>query len=148
MVDPYLPNLAYYQRLGEVMLRDEARQFFVQHVTQVRPVGERLLLRLEGISSMDAAQALIGCEIWVPRQELPPPAPGEFYWFDLEGLAVLTQDGEYLGRVADFFPTGSNEVLVVRHGEREILLPFIKDVILSIDEGRGCVQVRIMPGLL
>ena len=114
----------------------------------LREAGERILLQLEGISSLRAVQPLLGCEVCVPRNDLPPPGPGEFYWFDLEGLAVLTEEGEFLGRVADFFPTGSNEVLVVHNGEREILLPFIKDVILSIDETQGRIRIRVLPGLL
>ena len=111
-------------------------------------MGERLLVRLEDVGSREQAQALSGWEICAPRDELPRPEPGEFYWFDLEGLIVLTQDGECLGRVTDFFPTGSNEVLVVRDGEREILLPFIKDVILSVDAAQGSLHIRVLPGLL
>jgi len=63
-------------------------------------------------------------------------------------LAVYTQEGDFLGRVEDFFPTGSNEVLVVRDGAREILLPFIKDVILAVDDTQGSLRVRVIPGLL
>jgi 16S rRNA processing protein RimM len=148
MVYPYLKDLLYYERLGEVVLCDKEHHVFIKRVSQVRRTSERILLRWEGISSMDGVQPLVGCELCVPRQDLPPPGTGEVYWFDLEGLAVLTQEGEFLGRVVDFFPTGSNEVLVVRQGEREILLPFIKDVILSIDETQGCVRVRALPGLL
>ena len=148
VVYPYLRDLSCYERLGEVVFRDPTDQVFGGHVTRVRPMGERILLQVEGMASWDAVQPLLGSELCVPRNDLPPPAPGEFYWFDLEGLMVLTQEGELLGRVADFFPTGSNDVLVVRHEEREILLPFIKDVILAIDETQGCVRVKILPGLL
>lgn len=148
MIYPYLNDLSYYQRLREVALRDRERHYTARHVSRVRQAGERFLFQLAGISSIEAVQPLVGCEICVPRQDLPPPNPGEFYWFDLEGLAVLTEAGECLGRVMDFFPTGSNEVLVIRDGEREVLLPFIKDVILSVDEAQGCIRVRMLPGLM
>jgi 16S rRNA processing protein RimM len=148
LVYPYLNDLTYYERLPAVALHDQERFLMEKRVAQVRRAGERLLLQLEGLASIEAVEPLIGCEICVPRDDLPPPARGEFYWCDLEGLAVLTQEGESLGRVADFFPTGSNEVLVVRDGEREILLPFIKDVVLSVDEAQGYLHVRVLPGLL
>jgi 16S rRNA processing protein RimM len=94
------------------------------------------------------ARSLTGLDLCVRRDELPPPPEGDFYWFDLEGLSVFTEDGECLGRVEEFFPTGSNEVLVVRKGSQETLLPFIKDVILAVDEARGILHVRAVPGLL
>jgi 16S rRNA processing protein RimM len=94
------------------------------------------------------AQSLVGCDLYVRRADLPPPAAGEFYWFDLDGLAVYTEEGECLGRVEEFFPTGSNEVLIVRQGSRETLLPFIKDVVLAVDQAQGILRVRAIPGLL
>jgi len=84
----------------------------------------------------------------VEREALPPPPEGEFYWWDLEGLTVYTEDGECLGRVEEFFPTGSNEVLVVRMGQQETLLPFIKEVIVAVDATQGLMRVRAIPGLL
>jgi 16S rRNA processing protein RimM len=148
MVYPYLTELPSYERLGEVVLRAQTGQWVKHRLTQVRVAGERILLRLDGLASREAVRPWVGGEVCVPRDSLPPPRSGEFYWFDLEGLTVLTQDGETLGRVADFFPTGSNEVLVVRDGAREILLPFIKDVILAVDEAQGAIRVRVLPGLL
>jgi 16S rRNA processing protein RimM len=148
VVSPFLTDLTYYRRLQHVALRRSDQAPHRYRVRQARLAGERILLQLEGCASVEAAQALIGCDVCVPRHELPPPGEGEFYWFDLEGLAVVTEDGAYLGRVADFFPTGSNEVLVVRDGRREVLLPFIKDVILAVDAPQGRLWVRIVPGLL
>ena len=148
LVAPYLRDRMYYDRLDQVAIpRPEGgvRHYHVQHV---RDAGDRLLLRLEGILSRETARALVGVDLWVPRDGLPPPADGEFYWFDLEGLHVYTLEGERLGQVVEFFPTGSNEVLVVRDGERELLLPFIRDVIASVDEARGCLYIRPIPGLL
>jgi 16S rRNA processing protein RimM len=123
-------------------------QFHSYRVTHMRRTGERLLLQLEGCASQNTARSLAGCDLCVRRDELPPPPEGEFYWFDLEGLTVYTEDGVCLGRVEEFFPTGSNEVLVVRQGVRETLLPFIKDVILAVDAAQGILQVRAIPGLL
>src|SRR5918911_138468 len=148
IIDPYLNDMPYYNRLREVTIGRTDGQGQAYRVQQVRTAGERLLVRLEACSSSEAARPLRGADLYAPRDDLPPPGVGGFYWFDLEGLAVYTQEGDFLGRVEDFFPTGSNEVLVVRHGAREILLPFIKDVILAVDDAQGCLRVRAMPGLL
>lgn len=148
LVAPYLPDRTYYGRVGEVAILQEDGGLQQYSVQRVREAGERLLLRLAGISSRETAQSFVGVDLFAPREGLPPPADGEFYWFDLEGLRVYTLEGEYLGRVVEFFPTGSNEVLVVREGERELLLPFIRDVIAAVDEARGCIHIRMIPGLL
>ena len=64
---------------------------------------------------------------------MPPLAPGEYYWADLEGLRVVTLDGVELGTVDHLFATGANDVLVV-HGARERLLPFVRGtVVVEID---------------
>jgi 16S rRNA processing protein RimM len=148
VVNPYLPDMSYYARLREVTIGRKDGQLQAYRVQQVRTAGEQLLVQLDACSSAEAARPLSGADLYAPRDELPPPATGAFYWFDLEGLAVYTQEGDFLGRVEDFFPTGSNEVLVVRDGAREILLPFIKDVILAVDDAQGSVRVQAIPGLL
>jgi 16S rRNA processing protein RimM len=78
--------------------------------------------------------ALVGQDIQVARSQLPPAASGEYYWVDLEGLAVSSADGVALGRVSHLFATGANDVLVVRDGDRERLIPYVMgSVVLAID---------------
>ncbi len=103
--------------------------------------GKGLVVRLAGCDDRDQAAALVGAEISIPRDQLPPPRPDEFYWFDLEGLAVETVAGLPLGRVDHLFATGANDVICVR-GERERLLPFVwGDVIKDVDFAQGRVLV-------
>ncbi|PWV58586.1 ribosome maturation factor RimM [Plasticicumulans acidivorans] len=106
-----------------------------------RMQGKGVVLKFEGVDDRDAAAALIGCEIGIQREQLPPPSPGEYYWTDLEGLRVLTLDGVDLGRVDHLFETGANDVLVVR-GERERLIPFLRErVVREIDLDAGLMRV-------
>jgi len=91
-----------------------------------RAQGKGIIATLPGIEDRDQAAALIGCEITVSRDVLPPPSPGEFYWTDLEGLEVVTSEGTQLGRVSHLFATGANDVMVVKDGEKERLIPFVQ----------------------
>ncbi len=93
-------------------------------VIEGRRHGNALIARLSGCEHRDAAATLTGRPIAIYRDQLPPPEADEFYWADLEGLKVQTLSGAELGRVSHLFPTGANEVLVVR-GEGERLLPFV-----------------------
>lgn len=113
----------------------------LREVAEGRRHGKGLVARLEGCGDRDAAAALIGREIAIRRDQLPPPSPNEFYWADLEGLAVRTLDGQSLGAVSHLFATGANDVLVVR-GDRERLLPFVwEQVIHEVDFDARLIRV-------
>jgi len=73
---------------------------------------------------------------------------GDFYWYELVGMEVVADDGRALGRVESLLATGANDVLQVRDGDREILLPNIPDVVLSVDRETKRITVRLLPGLL
>lgn len=108
---------------------------------RVRAGGKGLIATLPGIADKDAADALRGTEVLVPRSALPPPAPGEYYWVDLEGLRVVNIEGVDFGRVSHLFATGANDVLVAQ-GERERMIPFVQpDVVRSVDFDAGVVTV-------
>jgi 16S rRNA processing protein RimM len=92
-----------------------------------RKQGKGLVAHLPGIDDRDAAAALVGTDILIERTQLPPPAPGEFYWADLEGMDVLTITGARLGQVSHLLATGANDVLVVRGGEKEYLVPLVME---------------------
>lgn len=106
-----------------------------------RRQGAGVVAQLEGIDDRDQALALVGAEIAVARSDLPALAPGEFYWADLIGLEVVTTQGVALGRVRRLFETGANDVLVIE-GERERLLPYLKDVVKDVDLARGRMTVE------
>lgn len=110
-------------------------------VTDGRRHGKTVLARLEGCDDRDAAASLIGDEIAVPREELPPLPEGRYYWTDLVGLRVEHRDGSELGVVDHLLETGANDVLVVK-GEREILIPFVPEkVVLDVDLDAGVIRV-------
>jgi 16S rRNA processing protein RimM len=117
-------------------------------VATVRPFGERMLIQFEGVSSRTEAEALRGADLTITRAEAAPLPEGRHYRFELVGLRVRTREGSFLGTVADVFATGSNDVIVVRSpGKKEILLPSLEHVILSIDLERGEMVVEVPPGL-
>jgi 16S rRNA processing protein RimM len=106
-----------------------------------RGTPKGVVVTLPGIDDRDAAEALTGAEIWVDRAQLPPPAPGEYYWVDLEGLKVVNLEGAALGTVSHLLNTGANDILSVA-GERERLIPFIEpDFVKSVDFAAGTITV-------
>lgn len=125
--------------------RESAKRYPIENV---RPEGRtHFSLTIEGIEDRNAADALKGLSIFLPYDSLETLPEGEYYWEDLIGLAVVTEDGKPLGRIENIFPTGSNDVYVCKEGGREILLPAIAEVIRSVDIRAGTVVVRLLKGM-
>ncbi|MGE5624741.1 MAG: ribosome maturation factor RimM [Bacillota bacterium] len=103
--------------------------------------GKGVIARLEGVTDRDQAQALMGAEIAVWRDQLGETKPGQYYWADLVGADVRLESGRSLGKVDGLMATGANDVLVVK-GDRERLIPFIQgQVIKRVDLGAGIIVV-------
>lgn len=131
-------NLVRYQPW---ILRDAVGREREVSGAKARVGGKGLIGTLPGIEDRDAADALRGAELFVPRSALPPPKDGEFYWIDLEGLRVENLDGVDFGRAAFVFSNGANDVLVVR-GDRERMIPWLRpDFIRALDFDAGRIVV-------
>jgi 16S rRNA processing protein RimM len=98
--------------------------------------GGSVVAKLKECDDRDAALALKGAEVAVPREALPENEAGEYYWADLQGLRVVNLHGEELGRVSHLLATGANDVLVVQGG-RERLIPFVDAYVVKVDLAQG-----------
>jgi len=117
-------------------------------IESVRFPGPSLvIIKFKDIEDRDAAQELVGGALEVPIDELVPLGPGEFYWYQLLGLEVYTQEGEYLGVLEEIMETGAHDVYVVRKEGEEILLPAIKEVIKQILLEEKRMVVHLLEGL-
>lgn len=114
----------------------------------LRPQG--LVVHFKGIDDRDAAALLGRAEIEVDKAELPELPEGEYYWYQLLGLKVITSttDAErLLGIVADMMETGANDVMVVRpiegcRDDKERLIPYIPQLyVLGVDLTSGEIRV-------
>jgi len=107
-----------------------------------RRQGKQVVLKLKGCNDRNQAETLLGAQIAIERSQLMDLAePGEFYWTDLQGMAVETLEGQRLGSLDHLFETGANDVMVVR-GERERLIPFLwGQVVQDVDRDAGVIRV-------
>jgi 16S rRNA processing protein RimM len=145
---PHNPDSTTAATAARVVLLGPGGQREVLTVRSARRHKRFILLHFVGIESADAAEALVGRVVAVPRAALPAAAPGSVYHADLLGCVVWTTRGERLGTVREMMVTGSNDVCVVRDGRREVLVPLVADVISELDVSGGRLVVRPLPGLL
>lgn len=116
------------------------------------PGKEMYVVRLEGIDSRDAAEALVGEQLLVPASDRPKLARGEFHLLDLVGLEVrLEEGGTVVGQVRNLIHAG-NDLLEVElsaeRGGRTILIPFVKAIVPTVQLKDGWIGITPPPGLL
>jgi 16S rRNA processing protein RimM len=124
---------------------EQAQRYSVE---EIRGHKEIVLLKLEGCDDRNEAEVLRDMLVQVPAEEAVPLEEGEYYHFQIVGVRVETEDGEWLGQVAEVLETGANDVYLVRGPRGEILLPAIVDVVLELDLEARRMVVRLLPGML
>jgi 16S rRNA processing protein RimM len=105
-----------------------------------------LVAKIKGLDDREEARTYAGFEICVPLGQLPDLDDGEFYWHQLHGLKVITEQEQLLGTVDHLLETGANDVMVVKPcvgslDDRERLLPYTEQCVLSIDLAEGVMRV-------
>jgi 16S rRNA processing protein RimM len=113
----------------------------------VKPHTGVVLMSFRGITDRNQAEALIGRELFISKDELPDLEEDVHYWFDLIGIEVYTIDGELLGYIESIIETGSNDVYVVKGGAQEVLIPALESVVLNIDTEHNRMEVDLPEGL-
>ena len=104
--------------------------------------GKGIVVKMAGLDTPEQARLLTGKIIAINRSQLPALKKQEYYWSDLEGLTVINQHGDIIGKVAYLIETGSNDVLVVK-GEKEFAIPYLPgDVVTSIDLSEQVMRVN------
>jgi 16S rRNA processing protein RimM len=106
------------------------------------------ILALREVKRIEEAEELVGCSVYVDKADLKPLPPDEFYWYQLQGLRVETEDGKLLGILEEILPTGGNDVFVVRKDGQEILLPATEEVVVRVDLKEKIMVVHLLEGLL
>jgi 16S rRNA processing protein RimM len=101
------------------------------------------------VDDRDAAEALRGARVFVPRSSFPTASPDEYYWVDLIGLAVLNREGVELGTVKELLSTGPQTVLVLEYQEEgktlERMIPFVSAYVDSVDRPGKRITVDWQP---
>ncbi len=101
-----------------------------------------VVAKFKGCDDRTQAEKLAKRDVGIPREALDAAPEGEHYWIDLIGADVVNTLGERLGMIDTLMETGANDVLVVKSGSEEILIPYISDVIVKVDSAAKVVTVN------
>jgi 16S rRNA processing protein RimM len=107
------------------------------------------LLTFEGYPNVNDVEKFRGSVLKVSENQLGDLEEGEFYYHEIIGCMVHSEEGLLIGKVKEIISTGANDVWVVsRQGEKDVLIPYIEDVVKEIDTPNKKITIHIMEGLL
>ena len=145
-VEPLTDHVERFGLLKTVYISEGSPRPVV--VESVRYHKGFVLLKLAGFSTRNEAELLRDQLLLVPEAEAVPLEEGEYYLFQLEGIAVYTVEGLNLGRIREVIETGANNVFVVQGEDKQFLIPDIPDVIVEIDFDNERMTIDPLPGLI
>ena len=132
-VKPFTDDITRFEIFETIyiQIKNELVEYKIEDVKYVKNM---VLLKLEGIDDINQAEKFRNFYLKINRKDAAPLEENSYYIVDLIGCTVKTEDGEVLGQVDDVFPTGSNDVYVVKNElGKQVLLPAIADVIKNVD---------------
>ena len=147
-ITPFTDDIKRFDRLKTIYIvkKEEILKYTIQ---EVRYNKNLVFLKLDGIDTIEEAEQYKGCFIKIKREDAVKLPKNRYFIADLIGLEVVNENQEYIGQLEDIFPTGSNDVYVVRQKNgKQLLLPAIQSVIKKIDLDLKKIEVNIVEGLM
>lgn len=131
-----------------IFIRKKSGSFTSKKILKSSSYKNILRVSMEGICTRDEALDFTGSDLFIKKDSLETLPEGLHYRFQLIGLSVYTDESRFLGIVESVFPTGGNDVFVVKKEEKEILIPAIDSVVVSVNTAQKIMRVKLPDGLI
>ncbi len=136
-----------FSRLDVVLIGRTPAKVRPARISEASDDGPRVILQFEDCDDRDAAEALIGLNIYVEETKMEAPPEGRHFIHDLIGCTVQTASGEYRGTVRDVMLLPANDIYVVEFEGREVLVPAVPAIVTQVDTAGKTITVEPVPGL-
>ena len=118
-------------------------------VREAKEHSDAVVARADGIDDRNAAEAIRGARVFIPRSSFPTASDDEYYWVDLIGLDVVNREGVHLGKVKELMAAGPQTVLVIEYEQdgklEERMLPFVSAFVDNVDLRARRIEVDWQP---
>lgn len=135
-------NLIWVRRI-EGKLSDHALA-----IEKARPHGANFVFRVEGVDDRNAAENVVGSEVYIDEEQIDVDMPDGLLPYQLVGMNVKSDTGEALGKVSSVIYSSAHDVYEVTGKRGSFLVPAVPEFIVSIDGSTETIVVRPMPGLI
>ncbi len=135
-----------FEELKSILIKN-GDEYVSYDIEKVRYQNDVVLLKLQGVDTIEQAETLKGKSIYIERKDAPKLNDDEYYVADLIGSKVYEGD-TLLGELSDVFTAGAADVYVIKNkGKEDLLLPALKSVILETDVENKIIKVAVPEGL-
>ncbi len=146
-VVPFTDDITRFDKLKTVYI-EKNKKLLKMEIEEVKYHKNLVLLKLKGIDDINDTEQYKNCYLKIDRKDAVELQENSYFIVDLIGMEVVTDEGVLLGNLIDVFPTGSNDVYVVKDEMgKQILLPAIGEVIKNVDVENKKMTVHLMEGL-
>lgn len=146
-VVPYTDDIKRFEKLKSIYIQTK-KSLETVIIEEVKYAKNLVLLKIKGIDNINDAEIYKNCYIKIDRSDAVELPEDSYFIIDLIGIKVYTDEGEALGDIIDVFPTGANDVYVVKNElGKQVLLPAIGDVIKNVDIKNKKMIVHLIEGL-
>ncbi len=147
-VVPFTDNITRFNDLKTIYI-EKNKKLEEKEIEEVKYHKNLVLLKLKGIDDINQTLEYKNCYIKIDRKNAVELPKNSYFIIDLIGMEVYTENEELLGKITDVFPTGSNDVYVVKDElGKQILLPAIKDVIKDVNVTDKKMIVHLLEGMV
>ena len=144
---PLTDDIKRFFILKEVFIEKLDGTVLKKDIEKISFYNEKGIIKFCGIESGREAMEFLKAFISIPEGERIALPENHYFISDLIGAEVISLEGEILGKVVDIFPTGSNDVFVVRNKNKETLIPAIKNVIKHVNIEDKKITINLLEGL-
>jgi len=147
-VVPFTDDITRFDDLKTIYI-ERNKKLEEKEIEEVKYHKHLVLLKLKGIDDINETEQYKNCIIKIERKDAVELPENTYFIADMIGIEVYTEQNELLGTLVDIFPTGSNDVYVVKNElGKQILLPAIGDVIKNVNINDKKMTVKLIPGLV
>ena len=146
-VVPFTDDINRFKSLKTVFI-DFKNELMEYKIQEVKFIKNLVRLKLEGLDNINDAEKFKGCYLKINRKDAKKLDENTYFIADLIVLDVYDLENHKIGILSDIFPTGSNDVYVVKQEDgKQVLLPAISKVIKEINIKQGKIVVDISQGV-
>lgn len=149
-VFPTTDDVKRFKKLKTVLLGPGKDQQELKElvIIQVKFFKNLVILKFQDYDNINDVEGWKSRPLYVTREQAVTCEEDEYFIADLMGLTVVSDEGGKLGTITDVLSTGANDVYVVSSpGQKDLLLPAIRDCILKVDLEEKTMTVHVLPGL-
>jgi 16S rRNA processing protein RimM len=137
-----------YQNLESVFLdlHGERIPFFISSLELKH--NRKAVVKFQDFDTLEDSESLQSLEMYLPVTELPPLKGNQFYFHEIIGFQVVDQNHGNIGMIEDIIELPHQSLFQIRHGEKEILIPVVDEIIQKVDRKKKVLMIEAPAGLI